>query len=122
MRAYDAGKPAYFGTPPVNMIYAYHASLKQITSSDSAMQARFAAHRTASERIKAVARQLGFKEVPTSEGGKANGMTAVYVPQGYVPSDVLPKLAGGGVIIAGGLHKDIKGALSFGLESQWQWY
>ncbi len=109
MRSYDAGKPAYFATPAVNLIYAYHASLKQITSSDQALQERFLAHQRASDRIKALARHLGFKEVPLREGGKANGMTAVYVPQGYKPSDVMPKLTESGVIIAGGIHKDIKG-------------
>ncbi|KAF9048251.1 PLP-dependent transferase [Hymenopellis radicata] len=108
MRSYDAGKPAYFATPAVNLIYAYHASLKQITSSDEALQERFLAHQRASDRIKALARHLGFKEVPLREGGKANGMTAVYVPQGYKPSDVMPKLTESGVIIAGGIHKDIK--------------
>jgi alanine-glyoxylate transaminase/serine-glyoxylate transaminase/serine-pyruvate transaminase len=32
MNAYEAGTPAYFATPPVNLIYAYRASLKLIVS------------------------------------------------------------------------------------------
>lgn len=31
MRAYEAGQAAYFATPPVNLIYAFHASLALIT-------------------------------------------------------------------------------------------
>ena len=30
MQAYDARKPAYFGTPAVNLVYALHESLRQI--------------------------------------------------------------------------------------------
>lgn len=33
MKAYEAGSAAYFATPPVNLIYAYHASLQMITAS-----------------------------------------------------------------------------------------
>lgn len=38
----------------------------------------------------------------------ANGMTAVYYPDGLVASDVLPKLNKDEIVVAGGLHKDIK--------------
>ena len=30
MSAYEKGSPAYFATPPVNLIYAFHAALGQI--------------------------------------------------------------------------------------------
>ncbi len=30
MKAYESGTAAYFATPPVNLIYAYRASLNQI--------------------------------------------------------------------------------------------
>ena len=32
MRAYEEGRPAYFATPPVNLIYAFRASLELITA------------------------------------------------------------------------------------------
>jgi alanine-glyoxylate transaminase/serine-glyoxylate transaminase/serine-pyruvate transaminase len=32
MKAYEAGSAAYFATPPVNLIYAFHASLLLITA------------------------------------------------------------------------------------------
>lgn len=36
----------------------------------------------------------------------------LYYPEGVTASDLLPRLAKRGVVVAGGLHKDIKGALS----------
>jgi alanine-glyoxylate transaminase/serine-glyoxylate transaminase/serine-pyruvate transaminase len=30
MNAYEAGNAAYFATPPVNLMYAYHAALRHI--------------------------------------------------------------------------------------------
>ncbi|KAG9018005.1 hypothetical protein FRB90_012673 [Tulasnella sp. 427] len=35
-------------------------------------------------------------------------MTAVYYPDGLAASDVLPKLVKDEIVVAGGLHKDIK--------------
>ena len=34
-------------------------------------------------------------------------MTAIYLPEGITPPDVIPSLAKKGVIFAGGLHKEI---------------
>lgn len=77
MKAYDAGGTAYFATPPVNMIYAYHASLLQITNGKPSLEERFKLHQQASRRIRAVTDQLGMKPVPKNEANSANGMTAV---------------------------------------------
>ena len=35
-------------------------------------------------------------------------MTAIYFPQGLSASDVVPRLLERGVVVAGGLHKEIK--------------
>lgn len=35
-------------------------------------------------------------------------MTAVYTPEGMTPADIVPKMLKRGVIVAAGLHKDIK--------------
>lgn len=109
MRAYETGTPAYFATPPVNLIYAYHASLRQITRSSPAFEERIRIHRQVSARVKAIASQLGLKQVPSDSAHAANGMTAVYYPEGMGASDILPRLAEKGVVVAGGLHKNIKG-------------
>ncbi|KAK0446671.1 PLP-dependent transferase [Armillaria borealis] len=105
MRAYDSGSPAYFATPPVNMVYAYHASLKQITVG---LEERFRAHQRASERIKAVAKQLGYTQIPKRPSIAANGMTAIYVPDGFAPKEIIPRLTEHGIVVAGGLHKEVK--------------
>lgn len=54
------------------------------------------------------AAKLGFKTVATSAEGAANGMTALYVPEGIPPPALIGALAERGIVIAGGLHKDIK--------------
>ncbi|KAF9462960.1 PLP-dependent transferase [Collybia nuda] len=108
MRAYGNNTPAYFGTPPVNLIQAYHASLTQITTSSPSLQERFRIHQQVSQRVKAIASQLGLKQVPKDSANAANGMTALYLPDGIAASDIVPRLAAKGVVIAGGLLGDIK--------------
>lgn len=77
MSAYERNSAAYFATPPVNLIYAYHASLCQITQGNVSFEDRFKAHKEASRRIKKAVEDLGLKCVPLSEDAAANGMTAV---------------------------------------------
>lgn len=92
MKAYEAGNPAYFATPPVNLIYAYNASLKIITAQRHStesnwptevitpLEERFVLHKTASEKIKAAAAELGLKQLPQVDEEAANGMSAVSTP------------------------------------------
>lgn len=108
MRAYEAGSAAYFATPPVNLIYAYHASLTQITRGAPSLEERFAAHRRASARIKDACAALGLRQLPRDPAYAANGMTAVYFPAGLAAPDVVPRLLQKDVVVAGGLHKDHK--------------
>jgi len=108
MRAYEAGSPAYFATPPVNLIYALNTSLKHITSSTVSLNDRFRLHREASARVKEAAKELGLKPVVQETAFEANGMTALYFPEGVKASDVVPALLKRDIVIAGGLHKDIK--------------
>jgi len=108
MKAYEQGTAAYFATPPVNLVYAFNASLRTITkSSEVSLEERFKLHREASQRIKSAAKELGLKQVSDPENA-ANGMTALYFPEGYSASDILPRLSAKGVVTAGGLLKDIK--------------
>ncbi|KAI0644186.1 PLP-dependent transferase [Trametes meyenii] len=108
MRAYEAGTAAYFATPPVNLIYAFHASLTQITQRAPSLAERFRLHREASARVKREAEALGFRQLPLDVAYAANGMTALYFPEGVGAADLLPRLAKRDVIVAGGLHKDHK--------------
>ncbi|KAH7890719.1 alanine-glyoxylate transaminase [Phlebopus sp. FC_14] len=108
MKAYEKNSAAYFATPPVNLIYAYHASLSQITQGSVSLQDRFKAHKEASRRVKKAAEELGFRGVPLSEDIAANGMTALYFPDGLVASDIVPRMLKKDVVVAGGLHASIK--------------
>ncbi|SCV70336.1 BQ2448_1730 [Microbotryum intermedium] len=108
MQSYENLTPAYFATPPVNLIYALEASLKQITEGSPSLEERFQIHREASKKFKKAAEELGFKQVATEPEAAANGMTAVYVPEGIAPPALVGALGNRGIVIAGGLHKDIK--------------
>ncbi|KAK4055841.1 hypothetical protein OIO90_003096 [Microbotryomycetes sp. JL221] len=108
MQSYEAGAPQYFATPPVNLIYALDASLKQIVEGRVSLEERFKLHREASKQFKAAVTKLGFKQVALNPEEAANGMTAVYVPEGIAPPALIKALADRGIVIAGGLHKEIK--------------
>lgn len=77
MKAYETGAPAYFATPPVNLIRAFHASLTEITRGVPSLEERFQLHREAAKRIRDAAAELNLKLVPADPECTANGMTAV---------------------------------------------
>ncbi len=65
MRGYEQGKPVYFATPPVQIICALYASLKEITSRP--IEERWAKHKQASIDFKQfVTNELGLKQVKIS--------------------------------------------------------
>ncbi|KAK3807777.1 MAG: pyridoxal phosphate-dependent transferase [Benniella sp.] len=105
MQAYEAGKPSYFATPAVQNVMALNVSLNQIVK--QGLDARFEQHRVASAKAREVISRLQLKLVPTSASHAANGMSAVYYPEGVVATDLLPRLAQRGVVAAGGLHVEI---------------
>ncbi|KAH0582977.1 hypothetical protein H2248_010870 [Termitomyces sp. 'cryptogamus'] len=108
MKAYEAGSPAYFATPPVNLIQSYLASLKQMTRAGPSLEERFRQHREASKRIKDAATELGLKQIALDPAFAANGMTTLYFPDGLGASDIIPRFTQCGVVIAGGLLAEIK--------------
>ena len=77
MKAYEGGSAAYFATPPVNLIRAYHESLLQITKASLSLDERLKRHRETSSRIRAAAAELGLSQLPLRPEISANGMTAV---------------------------------------------
>lgn len=126
MKAYEAGNPAYFATPPVNLIQSYFTSLQQMTRTGPSLEERFRLHREASKRIKDAATELGLKQIALDPAFAANGMTTVsnsiyqfrngvdlvnqlYFPDGLGASDIIPRFNQRGVVIAGGLLAEIKG-------------
>ncbi len=106
MKAYESKTPSYFATPPPQLIHALHTSLSKILARP--LSARFDAHRAASQRIKADLEALGLRQLASKPENQANGMTAVYLPDSVNAKEVLSKVLGRGVVIAGGLHKEIK--------------
>ncbi|KAK2852138.1 hypothetical protein FQN49_005328, partial [Arthroderma sp. PD_2] len=105
MQNYEAGKPSYFATPATQLVHALHTALTQIASKPLAD--RFAVHRAASQRVKKAVTELGLEQLATKEENQANAMTAIRLPAGLTPPDVLPKLFQKGLVFAGGLHKEI---------------
>ena len=105
MEAYEARRPSYFGTPPVNLIWALNVSLGQIL--DEGMEARFARHRRLSVALKAGVQALGMGQVPVRAGVMASTLTAPYYPEG-VDRTVLGYIKESGAILAGGLHPAIR--------------
>jgi alanine-glyoxylate transaminase/serine-glyoxylate transaminase/serine-pyruvate transaminase len=105
MRAYEARRPSYFGTPAVNLVWALNVSLGQIL--DEGMEARFARHRRLSRACKAAMAALGLRQVPLSDAYTATTLTAPYYPEG-VNGGVLATINQEGAILAGGLHPAIK--------------
>jgi alanine-glyoxylate transaminase/serine-glyoxylate transaminase/serine-pyruvate transaminase len=104
MQNYENNKPSYFATPPTQLVHALHTTLSQITAD---VPGRFAIHAQVSDKVKAAAAALGLKQLAPRPECQAHGMTAMYLPEGLAPPDVLPGLLKRGVIFAAGLHKEI---------------
>jgi alanine-glyoxylate transaminase/serine-glyoxylate transaminase/serine-pyruvate transaminase len=105
MKNYEAKKPSYFATPSPQLVRALNTSLTSILSRP--LDERFAAHRAASLKIKKAVEAMGLRQLSPHPESQANGMTAMYLPDGVAPPDVLPGLMKKGVVFAGGLHKEI---------------
>jgi alanine-glyoxylate transaminase/serine-glyoxylate transaminase/serine-pyruvate transaminase len=105
MKNYEAKKPSYFATPSPQLIHALNMSLTQILSKP--LSDRFAAHRQASQKVKKAINDLGLKQLAADPADQANGMTAIYLPEGVKAPELLPNLFKKGVVFAGGLHKEI---------------
>lgn len=106
METYEARRPSYFGTPPVNSIFALNVSLGQILA--EGMRERFTRHCKLGAACKAAIRALGMSQVPTDSAHAAATLTAPYYPEGIVGSEFLPQVKAAGAILAGGLHPEIK--------------
>lgn len=106
MEAYEARKPSYFGTPNVNLIWALNVSLGQIL--EEGIQGRFARHQRLGNACQSAVHTLGMAQVPIHPNYAASTLTAPYYPEGINGSDLLLKIKKAGVILAGGLHPEIK--------------
>lgn len=105
MEAYEGRKPGYYGTPAVNLVWALNVSLGQILN--EGIESRFARHRRLGDAFKAAVAALGMGQVPVSADKTATTLTAPYFPAG-VDRSMLAHVKEQGVILAGGLHPEIK--------------
>jgi len=108
MDAYIEGQAAYFATPPVNMIYALHESVKQIL--EEGMEERFKRHQIIAKAFREALVALELQIVPISEEHAANTVTGVYYPKGVTDEKFRQNMIKNGVIVAGGLGK-LKGKI-----------
>ena len=105
MQNYEAKKPSYFATPPTQLVHALHTTLTQVLSRP--LSERFEQHKKTSAKVKAAVDELGLKQLASKPENQANAMTAMYLPEGLTPPEILPSLVKKGVVFAGGLHKEI---------------
>jgi len=105
MQNYEAKKPSYFATPPTQLVTALHTALKQLLKAP--LSQRFEQHKAVSDRVKKTVGEMGLKQLASNPDDQAHTMTAIYLPEGLTPPEILPKLMERGVIFAGGLHKEI---------------
>ncbi len=106
MEAYEARKPAYFGTPAVNLVWALNVSLGQILA--EGMDARIARHVKLGQACQAGIAALELGQVPLTPEIAAHTMTAPRFPAGVAGPDLLKHISAAGVTLAGGLHPAIR--------------
>lgn len=107
MKAYEARKPSYFATPAVQLVYALHTSLKQITS--QTIEQRWTKHRQVAKNFRKTLYDLGLKTVAKKDDFAANGMTAVWLPEGVEVPQLVGAMAKKQVQIAGGILQGLAG-------------
>ncbi|UCG27227.1 MAG: alanine--glyoxylate aminotransferase family protein [Bacteroidales bacterium] len=106
MNAYESGKPSYFGTPPVNLVYALKKSLDQIL--EEGMETRFERHRKLAAAVRSALKALGIDQLPENDEIAANTLSAPRYPTGIEGARFLQEVNKAGAILAGGLHPEIK--------------
>jgi len=106
MEAYEARRPAYFATPAVNLVWALNVSLGQILA--EGMEARFRRHHALGRACRAGLAALGLGQVPLAPELAANTMSAPRLPASVSGADLLKYVREAGVILAGGLHPEIR--------------
>ncbi|MDZ7271688.1 MAG: alanine--glyoxylate aminotransferase family protein [candidate division KSB1 bacterium] len=108
MEAYEEGKASYFATPAVNLVAALEVSLGQILA--EGMEARVVRHRALGKACRAAVQALELRQVPRCEECAASTLTAPYLPEGVAAAELLAHVRRAGVILAGGLHPQLKGS------------
>ncbi len=106
MKAYEERRPAYFGTPAVNLVSALEVSLRLILK--EGMEARFRRHSDRGTAFRKAMRGMGLTMIPASEEVSANTLSAPLYPEGVKGADFMKAIGDSDVIVAGGLLPGIK--------------
>lgn len=108
MSAYENHSPAYFATPNVNLIRAQNHAIKLLNQLD--IHNVYNIHEQTAKRFRAAMRSMNLKFVPTNDSYTANTLLAIYYPTNttFRSTEFLAAVSKCNVILAGGLHKDIK--------------
>jgi len=110
--AYEAGRPAYFSTPPTTLLLALRTGLAELLEDDdepaAAMAAVFAAHRRAARALRSAWRVLGLAPVPVREPLEAHTLSALRFPAGR-GNELVAAVRAHGVTVAGGLLPALAG-------------
>jgi alanine-glyoxylate transaminase/serine-glyoxylate transaminase/serine-pyruvate transaminase len=105
MNAYEQRRASYFSTPATNLILALEVGLHEILESE--MRNRIAVHQRAGQAMRAAWSSMGLELVPVREEIAANTLSAIKLPDG-VNQDLVGGVLEHGVVIAGGLHPEIR--------------
>ena len=105
MQAYEERRPAYFSTPATTLVLALETGLGEILA--SGIEERYALHERAGNAMRAAWRGMGLDLVPRRDELAANTLSAVKLPDG-VDSSVVGAILERGVVVAGGLHPEIR--------------
>lgn len=106
MKAYENRTPSYFGTPAVNLIEALELSLSKILK--EGMTNRFARHQQIADALRSALTALGICQIPEDDQVASNTLSAPFYPDGITASELLKEMNLAGVVVAGGLHADLK--------------
>ncbi|MGE7624390.1 pyridoxal-phosphate-dependent aminotransferase family protein [Viridibacillus sp. NPDC096237] len=91
---------SYFATPPVNLIYAYDVSMKNIVA--EGMEARIARHRTYGKAVRSALKVYGMTPLASEEAATPT-LSCILYPEGINDAEFRTTLAEKGVIVAGSL-------------------
>jgi aspartate aminotransferase-like enzyme len=90
----------YYGTPPINLIWALKESVRLIK--EEGLEARYARHERDGAAIQAALEAMGFS-ILAEESCRANTLTNVIYPEGVFDVDFRQTLEEEGVVTAAGL-------------------
>ena len=111
MRAYEERKPSYFSTPATTLVPALDVSLGEILAeshrSAQGIAARFALHARAGAAMRAAWAAMGL-ELLCQPALAAETLSAIRFPEG-VDASLVGRIKEHGVIVAGGLHPEVRG-------------